>query len=211
MDEKEKQQEPESEISKAFGNESEEQEPNKADPKADEPEKEETNKEHKQEGATADDNKQKGKTYTQEEVDAMMAKARKKYKGKGQKEEAPEENVEEHDADHEEVQEPADLATGISIDKYAQAELKGTMAMLDVDPKKIARAVRLIDVNAVMEDGNFSEDKAKAEIEALIQEWPELKRTSNGAENNSFSFGAPRQDENEEDMGSKISSIFGNK
>lgn len=63
-----------------------------------------------------------------------------------------------------------------------------------------------------MENGVYSEEKAKQEIEKLLQEWPELKRAEVGSENNDFSFGAPRQEENAETTtAAKVSQIFGNK
>lgn len=105
-----------------------------------------------------------------------------------------------------------DLATGISIDKYVQAELKGVMAVCDIEPKKLGRAVRLIDPELCMENGMFSEQKAQQEVEKLLTEWPELKRTQIEATGNSFSFGAPQQKkEQEENSKSMFSSIFGNK
>lgn len=216
MEDEKKMQEPEEkEISKAFGNEQpkaeKQEEPAQADPKAkvNDPE---------QEGAVSAGDDKKQKTYTQEEVDAITAKMRKKYQGKGaptqENEPVTEADPKENTSDDEESQElPAnDLATGISMDKYVQAELKGTMAMADVDPKKLGRAVRLIDPATVIENGIFSEEKAQQEIEMLLQEWPELKRAEQGTENNSFSFGAPLQDENSENnTATKVSHIFGNK
>lgn len=216
MEDEKKMQEPEEkEISKAFGNEQpkaeKKEEPAQADPKAkvNDPE---------QEGAVSAGDDKKQKTYTQEEVDAITAKMRKKYQGKGaptqEAEPVAEADPKENTSDDEESQElPVnDLATGISMDKYVQAELKGTMAMADVDPKKLGRAVRLIDPATVIENGIFSEEKAQHEIEMLLQEWPELKRAEQGTENNSFSFGAPLQDENSENnTATKVSHIFGNK
>ena len=84
--------------------------------------------------------------------------------------------------------------------------------MFDIAAKKLGRAAMLIEPESVMENGVYSEEKAKQEIEKLLQECPELKRAEVGSENNDFSFGAPRQDENAETTtATKVSQIFGNK
>lgn len=220
--EEQKQEEvkPNEDVSKVFGNENPAEE-TKADPKATEqkePEKKET--EQKQESAeSASENKQSTKVYTQEEVDAMMAKARKKYMGKGDainKEETAEVGeVAEEPTDETKVDEQRqDLATGITVDRLAQAELKASMAISGVNPSKVQRAVRLIDINNVIENGLYSEEKAKTEIETLLQEWPELKtQASDDSNGNGFYFGAPEQEEQsqEEKQKGMFSSIFGNK
>ena len=133
----------------------------------------------------------------------MLARARKKYQ-KGVTDEAP--------AEGEPEQPEESAATSIPMDKYIRAELKGSMAMFDIAAKKLGRAAMLIEPESVMENGVYSEEKAKQEIEKLLQEWPELKRAEVGSENNDFSFGAPRQDENAETTtATKVSQIFGNK
>ena len=188
-------------VSKAFGNEPEkpkaeentDQKPENTDKGKPEKENPESDK-----GAPAEK-----KTYTQAEVDAMLARARKKYQ-KGVTDEAP--------AEGEPEQPEESAATSIPMDKYIRAELKGSMAMFDIAAKKLGRAAMLIEPESVMENGVYSEEKAKQEIEKLLQEWPELKRAEVGSENNDFSFGAPRQDENAETTtATKVSQIFGNK
>lgn len=156
---------------------------------------------------SVDDKKQsKEKTYTQAQVDAMMAKARKKYK----KNDIKEEQTEDTQQDTQESQ--RDLSTGITVEKLAQAELKAEMAIQGITPQKVARAVRLIDVNDVLDEtGQYSEKKAQEAIEELLKEWPELKQTSQ-KERNSFDFGAPEQKEQDPQQNTKgaISKIFGN-
>lgn len=219
--EEQKQEEvkPNDDVSKVFGNENPAEE-TKVDPKATE-QKESEKKEidQKQEGTeSASENQQSKKSYTQEEVDAMMAKARKKYMGKGDvinKEEIAEVGkVAKELTDETEVDEQRqDLATGITVDRLAQAELKASMAISGVNPSKVQRAVRLIDINNVIEDGMYSEEKAKTEIETLLQEWPELKtQISDDSNGNGFYFGAPEQEEQDTEAKQKrmFASAFGN-
>lgn len=190
-------------VSKAFGNEPEAKPEEKTDAKPENTEKDKPEKENpeSEKGTSAEK-----KTYTQAEVDAMLARTRKKYQ-KGATDEAPAEVEPEQPEQTEES-----AATGIPMDKYIRAELKGSMAMFDIAAKKLGRAAMLIEPESVMENGVYSEEKAKQEIEKLLQEWPELKRAEVGSENNGFSFGAPRQDENAETTtATKVSQIFGNK
>lgn len=208
-DDERKEQEETSEkeqVSKAFGNEPEKPETKpeeNTDPKPENTDKGKPKKEDPESDKGAPAEK---KTYTQAEVDAMLARARKKYQ-KGATDESPEEGEPEQPAQPEES-----ATTGISMDKYIRAELKGSMAMFDIAAKKLGRAAMLIEPESVMDNGVYSEEKAKQEIEKLLQEWPELKRAEVGSENNDFSFGAPRQDENAETTtASKVSQIFGNK
>lgn len=218
---------PNEDVSKVFGNtEDKKGKPAKETVDSTTTDQEETkneNPEKKQESSpSATGEKQSDKTYTQKEVDAMMAKVRKKYVGadasnaevtKGVDVEGVEnekgEGAEENPAAEEVTQ---DLATGLSIEKYVQAELKATMAIEGVNPSKVQRAVRLVDIANVLDNGQFSEEKAKAEIEALLQEWPELKKENSAESNNAFSFGVPGQEEQatEEKQKNMFSSIFGN-
>lgn len=163
----------------------------------------------------------KSKMYTQEQVDAMMARARKKYT-KGSNEQVPEENgavptenklVDGQEVTKEEVQEePRDLSTGITVDKLARAELKAQMAIDGVNPAKLVYACRMIDIaDVVDESGNYSEEMAKTAIENMLKVMPELKTTQQ-QEANTFSFGAPEQQEQNplQEEKNRISEIFGN-
>jgi hypothetical protein len=224
-------------IAAAFGNgkpegEGKKDESEKADPKAAESQDEEEKNpaDQKQEGAesASEDKTQSGKTYTQAEVDAMMAKARKKYqKGEvtAETEEASatedkpaagtEEATETPVADPMQpaVQAQRDPATGMLVTKLARAEIKSELAIAGVDPTKIARAARLIDPEEVMENGEYSEAKAKEAIKTLLADWPELKPSGDqAAAANTFSFGAHQQEETDaaEVTKNQISSIFGN-
>lgn len=181
-------------LSQTFGNDPAPQET--ADPMA-------TENQEQESAVSASDEKQSGKTYTQAEVDAMMAKARKKYS----------KNDEQAEKSSSESAQTQDLATGITIERLAQAELKAEMAINGVDPSKVARAVRLVDINEVLENGQYSDAKAKSVIETLMQEWPELKQNKAENNENQFYFGVPGQEEQQDKDKQKsvISSIFGNK
>lgn len=218
-DKREQQEEVNEGVTKAFGNDTEAPatEANEADPKA--AEQKETDQ--KQEGteSASKTKKQSGKTYTQEEVDAMMAKARKKYMGKTNEDpenEPPTNDSKQSTGDkppEQEGDQTQDLATGLTIEKYAQAELKASMAIAGVNPQKVQRAARLIDITNVIENGQFNEAKAKQEIEALLKDWPELKQAKEESNGNAFYFGAPEQSEQDQEEKQKgiFSSIFGNK
>ena len=205
-DKKEQQEEVKEGVTKAFGNEDPAKET--ADPKT----AEQKESDQEQEGAesASEDKKQSGKTYTQAEVDAMMAKARKKYSKNDGQEEAPADTS--ADVSKGEPSQTQDFATGITVERLAQAELKAEMAILGVDPSKVSRAVRLIDINEVLDNGQYSDTKAKEAIETLMQEWPELKQSKAENNENQFYFGVPGQEEQQDKDKQKsvISSIFGN-
>lgn len=160
--------------------------------------------EHESAPSDSEKNQSKEKTYTQAQVDAMMAKARKKYAKNDVK-------TDDDQQKDEQTVEQRDLSTGITVEKLAQAELKAEMAIQGITPQKVARAVRLIDIQDVLdEDGQYSEKQAQKAIEDLLKEWPELKQTSQ-KESNSFDFGAPEQEEQKQtSQKSAISKIFGN-
>lgn len=194
------------ELSNVFGNEA---------PKTTEEEREEnqnsTSEEvsnEEEDDSTEAENESQKKTYTQAEVDAMMARVRKKYSKSSSEEEAvseetPSDNVVELS---EEVSEEAE-----SFDpRYAKAEMKAFMATSgEIDPKKVQRAINLINLDKIMAFGEFNEQQAKNELEELLKDWPELKTT--GTESNSFYFGAKEQEERTEDkQKGAIARIFGN-
>lgn len=196
MDEKEKEQVEveETEIQKAFGNN---------EPENKEPQEQETPNDTETEDASKEQSVDN--TETSEKEEQPEPKEQEKTSNESDQQET-------EDKAEEQPNPTNDLATGISMDKYVQAELKGVMAVCDIDPKKLGRAVRLIDPALCMENGEFSEQKANQEVQNLLAEWPELKRTQQDASGNAFYFGVPGQKENEQDkVNNKISSIFGNK
>lgn len=220
----------EKEISNAFGNDIEDTKNEKtvdqtenqvkdetkgnSDDVKDESKNDDPSIDSKNEGAdTKGENKDgKEKMYTQAQVDAMMARARKKYT-KGSEQVAENDVPGEENPNKEDTkEEPRDLSTGITVDKLARAELKAQMAIDGVNPSKLVYACRMIDVADVTdESGNYSEEMAKTAIEELLKVMPELKVTQQQAQNQ-FSFGAPEQQEQNplQEEKDKISEIFGN-
>ena len=75
------------------------------------------------------------------------------------------------------------------------AILENVFLTSNVQPAKVEKAVRLIDLDKCRdEDGNFDRAKAKTEIEALLKEWPEL--AVKPADNNvGFQIGSDGQQE----------------
>lgn len=235
----------EKEISNAFGNDIEDTKNEKtvdqtenqvkdetkgnSDDVKDESKNDDPSIDSKNEGAdTKGENKDgKEKMYTQAQVDAMMARARKKYtKGSeqvaendvpGEEKQASIEDGalvdgEENPNKEDTKEEPRDLSTGITVDKLARAELKAQMAIDGVNPSKLVYACRMINVADVTdESGNYSEEMAKTAIEELLKVMPELKVTQQQTQNQ-FSFGAPEQQEQNplQEEKDKISEIFGN-
>lgn len=216
------------EISKVFGNDDTENKEQKPVDQAGETDKEDekgakdnpdTSADSEIEGAeTKGENKDgKEKTYTQAQVDAMMARARKKYmKGSDEQEQPAEEdsNVENPKGDSsEETQQQRDLSTGITVDKLARAELKAQMAIDGVNPAKLVYACRMIDVNDVLDEtGNYNEELAKKAIEDMLNVMPELKTIQSEGQPN-FYFGAPeqsKQTDSAQEEKDEISKIFGN-
>ncbi|RGG80308.1 hypothetical protein DWW76_12675 [Coprobacillus sp. AF17-11AC] len=220
------------EINQAFGNDAENSESKE---KPEDQTEEQKNEEVKESTDTKEDSKKdnssigseiegadakgenkesKEKMYSQSQVDAMLARTRKKY-SKGSKDEFST-DAQESEGVNEETeeanQEQRDLSTGITVDKLARAELKAQMAIDGVNPSKLVYACRMIDVADVTdESGNYSEEMAKTAIEELLKVMPELKATQQ-QEQNQFSFGAPEQQEQNPVLEEKnrISEIFGN-
>lgn len=202
----------EKEVSEIFGNK-EETVDRKTEEQEDSKEKENSKDVPEHDVPSGNDKDQSKKTYTQEEVDAMMARARKKYTKGDSKEEIQDETVEtQGDKEIEDSQEPqTDLSTGLTIDKLARAELKAGMAIAGVNPSKLVYACRMIDVADVLENGEYSEEKANTAIEEMLKVMPELKATQQ-QEQSQFYFGAPEQEEqnSQQEQKSVIDKIFGN-
>lgn len=64
------------------------------------------------------------------------------------------------------------------------ANLENVMLTLEILPAKVEKAVRLIDLDECRdEDGKFSKEKAKAAVDALLKDWPELKKAAESGKN----------------------------
>lgn len=73
------------------------------------------------------------------------------------------------------------------------ALLENVFLTSNVQPAKVEKAVKLVDLEKCKdEDGKFSREKAKSEIDALLKEWPELAvKTDNS--NVGFQIGSDGQ------------------
>lgn len=110
------------------------------------------------------------KTFTQAEVNVLIAKEKAKAKGKSQKQTAKTSEASTDDQTSEQSQDNP------FIKKYAQAEIKVAMTENGIDPKKVGRAVRLIDVDEVLtEEGEVDTEKLNTSITDLLKDFPELK------------------------------------
>lgn len=75
------------------------------------------------------------------------------------------------------------------------AILESLLLGAHVDPKKVTKAVRLVDrEKCVDDDGNFDRDKASEQIAELVKDWPELV-AKNETENVGFVIGGDGQQE----------------
>lgn len=147
-------------------------------------------------------------------INKMYAKGAKSVK----KEQSAAEITEGKDATKEE-QSTAESEDGTSENSSPASTSQSVLSDIalalidaDVNPKKARRAARLVNLENVLTDGALDESKLSTEIQTVISEWPELKNTTQeNKEEKGFKFGASQQQTDDEDMGSKISSIFGNK
>ena len=89
------------------------------------------------------------------------------------------------------------------------ANLENVMLTSEILPAKVEKAVRLIDLDECRdEDGKFSKEKAKAAVDALLKDWPELKKA---ADNNpkGFVIGSDGQDSSKSDDMAAIKKAMG--
>ena len=116
-------------------------------------------------GGTGNENKDQGdkpKTFTQDEVNALIGKEKAKFQKKlkdlsGDEEKKPGEGEKSQENPF--------------IQKYAQAEIKASMMSNGIDPSKVARAVKLIDTTEVInETGEVDAEKLnKAMVETSTE------------------------------------------
>lgn len=135
-----------------------------------------------------EDKKPEGKTFTQGDVDALIAKEKAKQKAKYEKllkDEDPNPAGKATPEDNKATPNPF-------IEKYAIAEIKATMATFGIDPTKIDRAVRLVDYTPLMsEEGELDKEKLTSALTELLKSWPELKAPI-GNDNKSIKIGSDR-------------------
>lgn len=144
------------------------------------------------------------KTFTQAEVDALIAKEKARAKKQSQKQEI--------NSTKTDVEEPSTATQEVNpyIDKYAQAEIKFAMVQNGIDAKKAARAIKLIDHKEVLsEDGEIDDEALNSAIADLLKEWPELAPSKNDDEQKGIrKIGSEgKKDKVEDDL---IAKAFGN-
>lgn len=113
------------------------------------------------------------KAFTQADMDALAAKIKGKYDKK-----IKALSVEDGDPNAADPAKSQALDTAPYVMATAKAEIKAQLAMLGVSPEKIPFAVRLIDPAGVLAEGAVSEALTKTAVEAMLKEFPELKKAA---------------------------------
>jgi len=124
-----------------------------------------------------------GKTFTQDELDAILAKrlARERKAWEQQIEEerkkAAMTEAERLKAEKEEAERKAQAAQEAANRRLINAEARVQAVALGVKPERVDYALRLADLSSVEVDENGNPDAAgiKAAIEAVLKDLPELK------------------------------------
>lgn len=162
----------------------------------------------------ADDNNQGNedganeKTFTQAEVDALVAREKARAKRQAEKDASKASNTEAINQD--EAKSSSVDQVNPYLEKYAQAEIKVAMTQNGIDASKVNRSVRLIDHNTVLdEDGVIDVEKLNTAIADLLKEWPELAPSQDEG-GKGFKIGSDknRQQGTDEDL---LAAAFGNK
>lgn len=132
-----------------------------------------------------------GKTFTQEELDAIVTKRlgreQKTWEAKLE-EEKKKANMTEQEklkAAAEESEKKSKTAIEAANKRLVTAEAKVQAAALGVKPEKIAYVLKLADLSGadVDDKGNVSEKVVKQAIEAVLKDLPELKAGGPGGVN----------------------------
>lgn len=142
-----------------------------------------------------------GKTFTQAELDAIIAKrlARERKAWEQQLEEerkkAQMTEAERLKAEKEEAERRAKEAEAAANQRLIQAEAKVVALELGIKPERVAYAIRLANLSDVEvgENGQVDTKALKAALEQVIKDIPELKGTSTPAKSGTdFQGGLPK-------------------
>lgn len=142
-----------------------------------------------------------GKVFTQEELDAIIAKrlARERKAWEQQLEEerrkAQMTEAERLKAEKEEAERRAKEAEAAANQRLIQAEAKVVALELGIKPERVAYAIRLANLSDVEvgENGKVDTKALKAALEQVIKDIPELKGTSTPAKSGAdFQGGLPK-------------------
>lgn len=136
-------------------------------------------------GDSGDAGKSGGKTFTQDELDAILAKrlARERKAWEQQIEEERKKqqmSVEERlKAEKEEAEKRAQAAQEAANQRLIHAEARVQAVTLGIKPERIAYALKLADLSGVEVDEQGNPDAAaiKSALEAVLNDLPELKGT----------------------------------
>ena len=127
------------------------------------------------------------KTYTQEQLDSMIAKAVDDYKANNQ----------------------PDMAKYQQAALHAQIETKAVMTAvtMGIDAKALPYVLKLADFgSAANKDGSVNEDKVKAAIDKVLTDMPMLKKSE---QNTGFKIGADSNNTNDQNQNDLLKRAFG--
>jgi hypothetical protein len=151
------------------------------------------------------------KTYTQAELDKIVQERLARAKVAGAQ--APATTPEQTATNPAAAVDNSALEAQIAVMQAAMltSEVKAAMAINGIQPEKVERGVRLIDTTKCVDDkGMPDQAKIKAEIDAMVKDFPEMKASS-GDSASGFRIGADGNTAVKPDQADAISSIFGNK
>lgn len=134
-------------------------------------------------GGGGDGNRDAGKTFTQDELDAILtkrlAREQKSWEAKVEEEKkrANMTDQEKLKAAAEEAEKKGKAAVDLANQRLVTAEAKAQALALGVKPEKIPHLLKLADLSAadVDDKGNVSEKVVKQALEAVLKDLPELK------------------------------------
>lgn len=138
-----------------------------------------------------DGNRDAGKTFTQDELDAILTKRlsreQKAWEAKveDEKKKAAMTDQEKLKAAAEEAEKKGKAAVELANQRLVTAEAKAQALALGVKPEKIPHLLKLADLSAadVDDKGNVNEKVVKQAIEAVLKDLPELKAGGPGGLN----------------------------
>lgn len=150
--------------------------------------------------------------FTQEQLDKMIAdrlkRAEKQWQQKVEEDKKKEQmtEAEKLKAEKEETEKKAKALQESANQRLTQAEAKIQATALGVKPEKLTYVLKLVDLSMVTvdENGIVDEKAAKAAVEAVLKDLPELKGSSTGGDVGSGSNpGGGNTSLNDEEWGKK--------
>jgi len=153
---------------------------------------------------TGSDNKAGEKYFTQAELDKIISDRLARAKATWDKE--AEQKAAKEKEELEKANKTAEELTKQNIEELNKQlnslkeiarinEVKAKMAQSGIQPEKLDRAIRLVDVSKCVGDtGLIQEDLLKTELDSLIKDFPELKVSSKEADGNRIVIGSKDSD-----------------